>query len=381
LACVICLGASTVEAVDERILLDATINGKPAHMALDTGATHLILFRQGAERLGLKVTRPPQDVQLGPGQVPLGRTEACDFVLGTGRTRTPFAVFEPPSFLKLGIDGVVGWQPVRYNTIRIDAEQRTTTWLTNTPPETTTWFKLRIRSESRVLTLELPGSDDPMGLLTVDTGSSSGVALRPERWQEWKAAHTNQPVTLMAGYMPGAGTVATEESWAKELALGGLVLTEVPVMPANTVQQAIGAAGFQASLGLAALKRMELIVDGNLGIAYLRPKTGPPPAYEHNRLGAVFVPPNMEGGDLGARVVEGSPAYEAGVRNGDVLLKIGDLDVTKWRTDPAVLPLTRFWERPPGSRLELTLKRGTQTLKITAVLRQILGPGPTSPAR
>jgi C-terminal processing protease CtpA/Prc len=126
---------------------------------------------------------------------------------------------------------------------------------------------------------------------------------------------------------------------------------------------------------------VDLIIDGNLGLAYLRPKPGPPTAYDHNRLGAVFVPPDMEGGDLAARVLEGSPAYEAGIRNGDVLLKVGDLDATKWRTDPKVLPLTRFWERPPGTRLELTLKRGTETLKITAVLRQILGPGAGSPEK
>ena len=313
--------------------------------------------------------------------MPLGRTEACDFVLGTSRTRTSFGVFEPPSFLKMGVDGVVGWQPVRYNTIRIDAEQRTAIWLTNTPPETATWLKLRLRSQARVLCLEIPGQDDNAGVLTVDTGSSCGAALSPQQWRAWKAAHTNQPVTLFAGYMPGAGTVATEESWARELAFGRVVLTEVPVMPANAVQQAMGSAGFQASLGLAALKRVDLIVDGNLEVAYLRPKTGPPTAYEHNRLGAVFVPPNMEGGDLVARVLEGSPAYEAGIRNGDVLLKVGDLDATKWRTDPKVLPLTRFWERPPGTRLELTLKRGTETLKITAVLRQILGPGAGSPEK
>jgi C-terminal processing protease CtpA/Prc len=87
----------------------------------------------------------------------------------------------------------------------------------------------------------------------------------------------------------------------------------------------------------------------------------------------------MEGGDLVARVIDGTPAYEAGIRNGDVLLKVGDLDATKWRTDPKVLPLSRFWESPPGTRLEFTLKRGTTTFKKTAVLRQILSPDTGSP--
>ncbi len=63
-----------------------------------------------------------------------------------------------------------------------------------------------------------------------------------------------------------------------------------------------------------------------------------------------------------ADVADESPAYEAGIRNDDVLLKIGELDATKWRTDPKVLPLSRFWNSPAGTKLELTLKRGDREL-------------------
>ena len=377
---VFCLWASTAQATEDRILLDATINGKSASLVFDTGASHLILFRKGAERLGLKVSVPPQELKVAPGEVPVGTTEECEFALGTTHVRTSFKVFEPPSFLNMGVDGAVGWQPIRYNIIQIDASRKQARWLANTPPETATWLKFHIRSRSRVLCLEIPGQEDKSAALTVDTGSSCGAALSPELWRAWRAAHTNQPTTLLAGYMPGAGTVVMEESWARELTFGSLVLTEVPVMPANVAEEAMGSPGFQASLGLAALRRLDLVVDGDLGIAYLRPKTGPAPPYDHNRLGAVFAPASMEGTDLIARVIDGTPASEAGIRNGDLLLKVGDLDATKWRTDPKVLPLSRFWEQPPGTRLELTVKRGAHTLRITAVLRQILGPA-TSPAK
>ena len=379
--CVCCLWALSAQANDERILLDATINGKAARLVFDTGASHLILFRRGAERLGLKVTEPPRDLQVAPGEVPVGRTEDCEFVLGATHSRTWFRVFEPPSFLKMGVDGAVGWQPIRYNTILIDAVQRTATWLTNAPPEAATWLKFKIRSQSLILGLEIPGQDDKRGVLSIDTGSSCGVALSPENWRAWKAAHTNEPTTLLAGYMPGAGTVVMEESWAKELTFGPLVLTEVPVMLANVAEEAMGSPGFEAALGLAALKRLDLIVDGDLGIAYLRPRSTAPPPYEHNRLGAVFAPRDMGDANLVAHVIEGSPAYDAGLRNGDVLLKVGDLDVTRWRTDPTVLPLSRFWERPPGTKLDLAFKRDTQTIKATAVLRQILAPDASSPAK
>jgi len=379
--CIFCLWALTAQAGDERILLDATINGKPARLVFDTGASDLILFSKGAERLGLKVIEPPRDIQVAPGEVLTGSTEDCELVLGTTRMKTVFRVFDPPSFLNMGVDGAVGWHSIRFNTIQIDASQRKATWLTNAPPEAATWLKFRIRSQSRILSLEIPGREGNRAVLTVDTGSSDGVALAPEKWSEWKAAHTNRPTTLMAGYMPGAGTVVMEECWAKQLIFGPLVLTNVPVMAANVAEQAVGSPGFEASLGLAALRCLDLIIDGDLGIAYLRPRNLPPPAYQHNRLGAVFVPPDMQSRDLVARVIDGSPAYEAGIRDGDLLLKVGDLDVTKWRTDPTVLPLSRFWEGPPGTRLDLSLKRGTKTFKTTAVLRQILSPVAGSPAK
>ncbi len=376
-----CFCTPPSQATEDRILLDATINGKKASLVFDTGASHLILFRKGAERLGLKVSVPPQDLKVAPGEVPVGTTEECEFALGTTHVRTSFKVFEPPSFLNMGVDGAVGWQPIRYNIIQIDAAKKQAQWLAAAPPDTANWLKFRIRNQSRVLCLEIPGEESKGAVLTVDTGSSCGAALSPDLWRAWRAAHTNQPTTLLAGYVPGAGTVVVEESWARELTFGPLVLTEVPVMPSNVAEQAMGSPGFAASLGLAALRRLDVVIDGDLGIAYLRPKSGPAPPYDHNRLGAVFAPTSMEGTDLVAHVIDGTPAAEAGIRNGDLLLKVGDLDATKWRTDPKVLPLSRFWEQPPGTKLGLTVKRGSQTLKFNAVLRQILGPAPTPAKR
>ena len=62
--------------------------------------------------------------------------------------------------------------------------------------------------------------------------------------------------------------------------------------------------------------------------ANLRAKTTPPPRYSHNRLGAVFVPTAAHTNQAVARVVDGGPAYEAGVHNGDVLLQVDEVRVT-----------------------------------------------------
>src|SRR5579859_5527988 len=46
---------------DERLWVEARINGQPTRLIFDTGADRLILFPWGAKRLGLTVTAPPNE--------------------------------------------------------------------------------------------------------------------------------------------------------------------------------------------------------------------------------------------------------------------------------------------------------------------------------
>ena len=358
---------------DERLWVEARINGKPAHLAIDTAADDLGLFAEAAVRLGLSFTNAPKDARLGPGQVLAGTTEDCDVLFSGTSYRTSLRVLEIPAELDMDIDGVVGWSQLRSSTIRIDACQGTVTWLSNLPGDVTNWTKVEIETNSEVLRLKAPSRRGNPSIIVVDTGDTHGARLSPNQWRDWKAAHTNQPMTLASYYNPFAGIVVAEEAWAKELPIGPVLLKGVPVMEADKASIVFGS----TTLGLAALKRLELIIDGKNGIAYLRARETPPPAYEHNRLGAVFVPLDFQSQDLIGHVVEGSPAWEAGIRNGDVLLRIGELDATKWRTDPAVRS-KRFRTLPPGTKLELTLRRGKDVFKANVVLRQILSPETSS---
>ena len=69
------------------------------------------------------------------------------------------------------------------------------------------------------------------------------------------------------------------------------------------------------------------------------------------------------------RVVEGSPAWEAGVRSGDTVLKFDGKVVSMGGKGSCL-------EGAPGTKLVLTLKRGSRTFDTTVTLRQILPPAP-----
>ena len=319
-----CLIVPGADSIDERIWIDAKINGQPVRFACDTGAGFgLALFSTAAQRLGLKVT--PPDQKPAAGGVAVGTTELCNLDLGITNTKVSLDVVELPAYFKWAeeADGAVGWPALSNNVIHLDLAVPEVSLLTNVPPKTANWVKFRIPPASEILKLEVPDDEGGMMVVDVDTGKDRGVILNPREWRAWKAAHTNQPITLDASYMPGAGLVVREESFAREISFGPLTLTEVPIMEANKAELATDPK-FEASLGVVALKRLEMIIDGRRGIVYVWPKATPALPNQHNRLGAVFVPRDRQNDDLVAQVVDGSPAYAAGIRNDDVLLKIGN---------------------------------------------------------
>ena len=81
--------------------------------------------------------------------------------------------------------------------------------------------------------------------------------------------------------MPGSGMVIKKEACGQTLALGRLVLTGVPITEATSTQIALGFehAGFGGVIGLAALKRLDLVLDIKNGVAYLRPEATAPAAF------------------------------------------------------------------------------------------------------
>ena len=137
------------------------------------------------------------------------------------------------------------------------------------------------------------------------------------------------------------------------------------------MSEALAIMGYEATLCLFALTRLDVIVDGPAGRVYIQARRNPNTRYNYNRIGAVFTPRQITGGDLLARVIEGTPAYEAGVRDGDILLKIGDLDATQWQTDPRIRPLSRFWNQPAGTKVRLECRRGERLLNVGIELKEL----------
>lgn len=363
--------APSVAHAEDRLPLDAKINNQPVRLAFDTGAEYPVLFRGAAERLGLKISKAwDKDQPLAPGKVPMDRAEECILDFGYGPQKSTFGVVDMPGGLPADIDGVISWNVFTNFVIELDAEKPGWGFLADLPTNLNGWAKWKLVPDSVYLEFECSNGKES-AKIGIDTGDSGGVALGPQRWRKWSAERADKTATISADVYPLDGMVIRQVLRARKITIGGLDLVDVPVTVALS-SAGVGWGHCDAVLGLHVFKQLKLLVDAKHGSLYTKPIRLSTGEYKYNRLGAVFVPIDLERtDDLIAHVVRDSPAYRAGIRDGDVLLKIGILNVTVWRTDPYILPLGRFWSQPAGTKQKLVLKRGGQQYETAVTLEEL----------
>jgi hypothetical protein len=367
------IASACLVTATERILLDASVNGKPAKLLFDTGSEVSAFFPAAIKRLGLVIDVAPTN-DIG-NDVLLGQTRELTLKLFGTTLVTRFGILSYPPYGFLHCDGMIGWWPLRDNIIEIDAIRKKLEFLGDSPARSRKWSRFVLSTNATTLELIAPAPDGGTGVFCVDTGEPRGLCLPRAKWQQWKKCHPQAPVTLELIFSPPDGAFFSEQAWADEISVGPVVLTGVPIASAGPYKERSLGAAYQGTLGLAALKRLKCIADGKSGFAYLQPASGRPPLYDHNRLAAMFGPTEGNTNQAVAVVVEGGPAYDAGVRNGDILLQVDGIDITGW--SPSWL--NRF-HLPAGTKVRLKLQRSGRVFSTTATLREILKPTATSNA-
>ena len=364
---------------EPRIWMNSTVNGQEVKLFFDTGSSHSLLFQNTVARLKLKTFPSTLNRPARKGFLIVPHTEEVDFRSGPIFGKMEFGVLDlaPGKAFGTDADGVFSWYLLK-DKVFLFNDRTPGLELADELPETArAWPSFKL-VDTDVLAFQIAGDDSPERNIYVVTGSDAGVMLSPALWKKWISTRANQPSTVTAFYSPISGMAVKQTLWAERISIGPITLYNVPVMEAD----AGAAAAYPhraAELGLYALLRMNLVVDGKNQLVYARSKQDFPLPYPHNRLGAVFPPENPDSDPLLARVAPNSPASAAGIRDNDVLLNINGLDVTKWRTDPEVMPLSRFWEDRPGTVLRLTLKRNNREYETTAILAEILKPNVSIP--
>lgn len=371
---------------------DGKVSGNPVRLILDTGygAGEIFVYRSLAERLGLKRQGP--EVRNAQGIVGWPTEAVVELPEWVGhkpvRIGGQMGVYDPPGTLRrvANVDGGVGWPLIRQRITRFDARAGKFHFLNKVPKEAQTWTKFPLlegQTEGEVLALEVPDRNGGDGVIFIDTGSvgEGGVDLSARKWVEWKARNPK----AAKGFIYTSrlsGLNMSEAAWADKILIGGLEFSDIIVAQTDQPQDSFSPKELFAVLRFQALKHLDLIVDGERRVAYLRPVKvlAPAPSFLGGRGGALFAAGKSQPGDLVAHVVDGSPAFDAGIRNGDILSEIDNHSLTQWLSNPgqnwSVDPLTGSLMASSnalaGANIELTLKRGEQTFETAVLQRDIV---------
>jgi Predicted aspartyl protease len=156
IATLCCFCSRSLRADEDRLWVDATINGKPVKLVLDTGCGDVRVVRPMAERLGLHVTNWPSGKKVDPGKVPYGQAEPCVLAFGGLTNNATFAVIDVPSVLRSEVQGVLGWPVWSRSIIRFDCVNHRFESLDRVPEDVSRWQKFNLRRSASVLVIDVP---------------------------------------------------------------------------------------------------------------------------------------------------------------------------------------------------------------------------------
>lgn len=349
----ILLLAVFVFASEERLILSAKIDGKDVRFALDTGAPDsLTISKQTAKRLFLNTWKE-------------GGNTIATFELEIAGDKWDKVQALVIDFLPFSdIDGFIGWPALRGNMWQVQWQDMSLLSIQSMPEEALSWQVLKLHSQAPIAAAFI--HDDKQGLIYFDTGSKDGIALSESRWHKLVIEKPYLPMTLKTGFMPAAGGFfVTELCWSDKFKIDSLIFDYVMIE-----KSAYKWPQLEAVFGLEALKHFEIVFDLKENNIYMKKRPYPRVNLKYNRLGASFPPASLASDKLVGHVLENSPAHRAGLRTGDVLLRVGNIDMTQWRIDPSILK-KEFWTADAGTEYKLEIERNGKKQVFTVVLEEI----------
>jgi tetratricopeptide (TPR) repeat protein len=355
---------------DERLRIPAQVNGHPMAVALDTGLDcGYLLFRSALPQLGLSMPAPVPGRDVAPGKYPFILAQPCTWTLlgSTLRDIHPLVLTVPSRFLReeAGLAGLVGWPSVRQNIWVLNLAEGRIGAARSVPAAATHWDRFQLKTDLRILSLVDEAQPQRVPRLLIDTGNADGILLPADQWRAWRAANPGLPTTISADWMVGQGERAEEQVWAPTFVLGNLVIHDVAVQEEDEAYTNMAPGEPVIALGLAALQRLDVVLDGPHHAAFVRVSPAPAPAFQHNRLGVDFLSADPRNSpQVATRVIPGSPAAAAGILAGDVLVTVNGHPAAR---EP-------YWKKPAGTKYDLILKRGDFLVPVTVVLQDLLGP-------
>jgi hypothetical protein len=210
--------------------------------------------------------------------------------------------------------------------------------------------------------LTLPGGRTITGRFVIDTGASSSIVLSPDTVErEDVLAAVGKTITAQSRGI--GGTTENRVGRAERLDIGGLSLAKPLVVLPPSGAGRVSAPGTLGNIGGGILRRFKVTFDYARHQLILErgPAFAEPFEWDMSGLRLATAAPEFRDVRV-AGILESSPAFEAGIRSGDVVESVDGKAAAGMD-----LPELRARLRGENQRIDLVLRRGAE--RFTASLR------------
>ena len=358
------------ELWNNHIYLKVRINDRGPFLFLcDTGGAN-ILTTEAAAALGLSAAGAFEGRGVGEksediGVVKVERLDIGDVTL-VDQTFMVFPLGPLAAVEGVAGQGIIGFEVFQRFVVHLDHGRRQLTLelpAAFTPPAGATAVPFRFHDR----TPQVDGTIDGLpGVFDIDTGSRGSLTLLAP----FVAAHdlgARYPgVEAVTGWGVG-GAARGRLARGDKLTLGGVAFARPIVELSLQKKGAFTDPHLAGNVGNGLLARFDLIFDYGAQKIYFAPRADSERTDVWDRSGLWL---NRSGAELEViDVVAGSPGAEAGLAVGDRVLEVDGKPVAEL-TLPALR--ARFRSDPPGTKVELTVRRGEASRQATLVLRDLV---------
>lgn len=354
------------ELVNNHIYVDGAIDGKPAHLLVDTGGANL-LTPGSLARLGLSAEGKLAASGVGDEQVDLSLAHAKEVRVGAAVLAHPvFYVIDLGAMGPLeGVtsDGLVGFEMFRRFRVTVDYAAHVLTLADPakfTPPAGAHVVPFDLADRIPVITGRLDGL--PVRI-SVDTGSRASLTLHSPFVREHDLAKRYAAAAeTVTGWGVG-GPAKGRPARLGTLEIGDLAIKDIAADLNVGNKGSFANPDLSANLGGGVLKRFSVTFDYDGRKMYLVPNADFGKPDEFDRSGSWLI-----GDGDGLAVVAVSPggaAEKAGIKAGERIVSIGGeppkaRTIGEWRA--------RLREQPAGTHVPLRVNDGKTERSVDLVL-------------
>ena len=356
--------------LNNHIYVDLFVEGKgPVPVIFDTGGMN-VLTPDAAKAFGIQVEGTLQGRGVGEASEDMGLSQVKEMRVGGVTLRDQSFVVLPLKDMDkvegLDLGGIVGAEMLKRLVVRIDYAGQRLTFIQPEgfqPPAGATAVPFTFDDHMPQVEGRIDGVP---GRFTIDTGSRTSLDLhRPFAEKHGFKERYAPKFEAVTGWGVG-GSVKSAVARAGVLELGG-VRIESPVthLALSAQKGAFNDAHVAGNVGSGLLRRFTVTFDYVRQVMYLEPNAERDSREAFDRAGMWI---NLtEGGYEVKDVVPGSPAAEAGLKAGDLILSLdgrSDLPLSEARK--------RLRETAPGTPVRLGVKSGDASREVTVVLRDLV---------